>query len=141
MMKSIHFVLIGLIFSVGINCVQFYKIAHSATQSKKLNETEIIEISKLFAESQITNDDLNQARQYGKADGKAEAIMLMSNKNNNMNTSQIEKIIAIAEQSKRNELESNSSFLSLLSQASFHKGLHSGKEEIGTSIKKLEAQK
>lgn len=76
-----------------------------------------------------TDDDLVDARNSGKADGKIEALLLISEKKTaELTASQIDRIIDIATRKTKEDLEKNIEFLSLLSQAAYHKGLHSGLE-------------
>jgi len=118
--------------TAGIITFLFCVVSYWQYQEKEKYKILFIEsISENLINEQKVNyslADLQSARESGKQDGKVEAmLMIYSNTEKNIDDESIEKIISIAENYPKN-LENNMSFLSLLSQAAFHKGLASGKE-------------
>ena len=79
-------------------------------------------------------DDLVQARQQGKIDGKIEAILLVGNNIPDKISDSAESVLEIMKEKTKDELEKSPQFLNLLSQAAFHKGLSTGKEEARKEI-------
>lgn len=74
-------------------------------------------------------DNVQTVREQAKIDGKIEAILMF----NNLNVKEIpenqDAILAFMENKTKGDLEKSPQFLNLLSQAAFHKGLHTGREE------------
>jgi hypothetical protein len=132
-MKLFNWLLLCVSISFGLNMVQFYQ---QYSSSKQVGKTNIVEIQKQeipdFEKSldlmQFSNKDLDQARQSGKVDGKIDAILMMQSSPVKLTEDQIDNIIEIGNKYS-GDIDKNYSFLSLLSQAAFHKGLHSGLEE------------
>lgn len=82
----------------------------------------------------VSVNDLALARENGKTDGKIEALLMMQNVTQPIDQAFAEKIISIAESPKPDNFENNPSFLSLLSQAAYHKGLHTGLESSAKDV-------
>jgi hypothetical protein len=72
--------------------------------------------------------DIDKCRQQAKVDGKIEAILMMNHVQINLSEEDAERVIQSAESSNGKDLETNNSFLTLLSQAAYHKGLNVGLE-------------
>lgn len=81
-----------------------------------------------------SENDIITAREQGKVDGKVEAILMMNKMENQLDENQIGEIIKAAETLNGKEMSADTKFISLLSQASFHKGLHSGLESMKKDI-------
>jgi hypothetical protein len=85
-------------------------------------------LSSKSTNSNELNEDLEKYRQQGKVDGKIEAILMMNNVKMNLSEEDAERVIQSAESANGKDLETNNSFLTLLSQAAYHKGLNVGFE-------------
>lgn len=133
-MKLVHWLSLVISVSLGFNLAQYYQIANLDYINKILEaQNGLYNLEDWERDSSgkggaYTTEQVIEARQAGKLDGKIEAILLMSN-STKMTEEQTDAVIQLATDYKKENLENNSSFLSLLSQASFHKGLHSGLEQ------------
>lgn len=134
-MKSLHWCFLIIAISCGFNLVQYYQISKLEylnkvfTIEKALAENDIWELRKSNQDMQFTAQHVNQARQAGKIDGKIEVVMMMPQNNVQLTEEQADSLIKAASDAKSEKLEANLNFLSLLSQASFHKGLHTGLDQ------------
>lgn len=117
-----------------ISCAFNFILVSENVKIKKMFGDYIYLNSKLEESCEITSSQIIEAREKGKTDGKIEAMLLMNQIKTDLDANQIESIISIAEKSSVKDLQNNPNFLSLLNQAAFHKGLHSGldaaKEQI-----------
>ena len=134
-MKTAFWSFLVIAISLAFNVVQYYQISKLEYLSKfsdirnNLSEDEIRDLARSANQANATAEDLNRAREAGKIDGKIEALLLMSNNPVKLTQDQINVVLESATSATKGNLESNFNFLSLLSQASFHKGLHSGLEQ------------
>jgi hypothetical protein len=117
-----------------ISCAFNLILVSENVKIKKLFGDYIYLNSKVDSNHEVNDSQIIEAREKGKTDGKIEAMLLMNQIKSDLDASQIDSIITIAEKSSIKDLEGNPNFLSLLNQAAFHKGLHSGldaaKEQI-----------
>lgn len=82
----------------------------------------------------VTESEVAAAREQGKVDGKIEAILMINKMDQNAESNNFEEILKFSEGLTCKELSADSRFISLLSQAAFHKGLHSGMESAKKDI-------
>jgi hypothetical protein len=129
-MKYNNWLVLCISVSMSLNMLQFYQqfvaTNENSTQVKPrpLKDDE----GKNAGDFQFTSRDIDNARQAAKMDGKIDAILMMQNSPAKLTEEEVEKIIDLGTKSPI-DLEKNFNFLSLLSQASFHKGLHSGLDQ------------
>lgn len=123
MHKYIYFSLAGIL---AISFVFSWILHLENTDLKRIAAD--LAANTLRSESSQINAEVYKAREAGKVDGKIEALLLMQNVTQPIDEAFAEKIVSIAESSKPVDLQGNPAFLSLLSQAAYHKGLHVGLE-------------
>lgn len=87
-----------------------------------------------FNSKAITESDVMAAREHGKVDGKIEAILMLNKMDQTIESNNIEEILKLSESLTAKEASTDGRFISLLSQAAFHKGLHSGMESAKKDI-------
>ena len=129
-MKINNWLVLCVSVSMSLNMFQFYQqFAGSNENSTKVKPRPLKDDEGRNAgDFQFTSRDIDNTRQAAKMDGKIDAILMMQNSPAKLTEEEVEKIIDLGTKSPI-DLEKNFNFLSLLSQASFHKGLHSGLDQ------------
>jgi hypothetical protein len=129
-MKINNWLVLCVSVSMSLNMFQFYQQFAGSNEKGGYTKPSSSKDDDRTSNNdfQFTSRDIDNTRQAAKMDGKIDAILMMQNSPAKLSEEEVEKIIDLGMKSPV-DLEKNFNFLSLLSQASFHKGLHSGLDQ------------
>jgi isochorismate synthase EntC len=127
-MRNFYFVWFGGFIYLATVAIGVFFYFEANRYRELLVSQAIIDVADRAA-SNAALDNVKVAREQAKIDGKIEAILMFNNLEMNTNPEDKDSILTFMENKTKDDLEKSPQFLNLLSQAAFHKGLHTGREE------------